>query len=149
MRLKFYSDIDEMPVYNWFKINSTQDLSFLLVKRKKLRPSEIKFLSKEFSKVYDQYIAMFGFNEMFLEILIKRLTIAKMQLRAIEKKDRGMATLIKIQEAELAQMVAMQPPTSTFYEIKDYVENKAGFQIDIHRMSVTEFYTKLKTFNNG
>lgn len=149
MRINHYSDIDEMPVFNWFKINSTQDMSWMLPRRKKLSDKETEFLSKKFNGLYDQYIATFGFNETFMEILKKKKQIAQMIVKKIEKNDSGMNTLIKIQQAKLQEMQEQMPATSTFYEIKDYVENKAGFQIDVHKMSVTEFYTKLQTINNN
>jgi len=63
-----------MPIYNWWKINSTGDLSFVLVKQKKLNATQKKVLDKYWKMIFDDYISIFGFSEDFIEIIEQKKT---------------------------------------------------------------------------
>ena len=151
MRLKYYEEIEEMPVYNWFKFNSTGDYSWLLIKKKKIDEKETVFLMGKWKILFDQYIEMFGFNESFLSLLEKRAKIARLIIKKYETGDNTINTLIKLKQADLdrqQQEEAVNPKTN-FYDIKTYVEKQMGFQIDIRSMSVVEFQTTLNTVNKN
>ncbi len=149
MKLNYYTDIEEMPVFNWFKIHGSGDVSFMLIKKKKITEKETAFLFDKFKDVYDGYIKLFGFNEAFLEVLEKKRGIALKMIKKAETGDKSINTLIKIEQLELERMQAQAPATSNFYEIKAFVEKKVGFQINIRQMSVAEFYTTLNSIKNG
>lgn len=145
MRLQIYSDIEEMPIFNWYKI-TTGDYSYMLVKKKKIDEKETEYLKKKFTQLYDQYILMFGFNEQFLEVLRKKKEICMLMIRKAETKDKSINTLIRLAQEELQHLEGDTPSaTSNFYEIKAHVEKKVGFQIDIRRTSVVEYKSLLNT----
>lgn len=149
MKLNCYSDIDEMPVFNWFKIHATGDFSYMLIRKRGISEKEAKILSKKFNLIYDQYISMFGFNEEFLSTLEKRRKIALLMIKKATTGDRTLNTLIKVHQAELNSMEEQKPAKSNFYEIKSFVEKQMGFQINIRTMSVAEFYTSFNSVSNG
>lgn len=148
-KLLVYTDIDEMPIYNWFKVHNTGDYSYVLVKKRKVFKTELKQLDAAWRNLYDQYINEFGFSDSFLSILEKKQEIALLQIEKAETGDAIYNTLIKLKQAELQRKEADQEKGMSFYEIKAHAEKKIGFQIDIRKMSVLEFYTTLKTIENA
>lgn len=149
LRVNCYTDIEEMPIYNWFKVHSTGDLAHLLVKKRKTTNAEQPKLEEKWKLLYDQYIALFGFSKDYLELLEKRSEIALLMIEKAETGDRNINTFINFEKQKLELMEKKSSGGSNFYEIKTFVEKKMGFQIDIRRMSVVEFYTTLNSVNNG
>lgn len=144
----YYNDIEEMPIYNWYKVNSTGDYSFMLIKKTSISDKEKKKLSDHWRILYDQYLKEFGFSDGFLSILNKQCEIALMQIDLAETGDRTINTFIELEKQKLEAMIKKQPGSSSFYDIKAHAEKEVGFQIDIRKMSVMEFYTTLKTINS-
>jgi len=149
MKLNCYEDIEEMPIYNWFKVHQTGDYAWLLVKKRKISDKESLILSDKWRVLYDAYIDLFGFNDGFLSILEKKREIALLIIEKAETNNDTIDTIIEIREIELARTIKEQSGGENFYEIKSFVEKAKGFQIDIRKMTVVEFYTDLKMINDG
>ncbi len=149
MRLHCYTDIEEMPVFNWFKVHASQDYSWLMIKPKSVSPKNVHALQAKWKSLYDQYLKAFGFNESFLAIIEKEREIALMQVELAETGNRTINTFIGLEKQKLNLLRSKTEAGANFYEIKTYVEKQMGFQIDIRKMSVMEFYTTLKTINTN
>lgn len=149
MKIKTYEDVEELPIYNWFKVHSTGDYSWILIKKRTCNDKELTELSVKWRALYDQYITFFGFNDNFLSILEKRREIALLMIEKAETDNGTIETIIEIRELELQKKIQQSSGGENFYEIKSYVEKQKGFQIDIRKMSVVEFYTDLNLINNG
>ena len=65
----FYNSIENLPVFNWFKINETQDLSYLIINKEKARKFNNKETLNIWLKIYSEYLDNFGFNENFKKYL--------------------------------------------------------------------------------
>lgn len=140
-----YADIDELPIYNWFKVHATGDYSFVMIKKRKADSKMMEKLSAHWKVLYDQYLQMFGFADNFLMSLDLQKEIALRKIEKAETGDETIQTFIEIMEHELIRKQKENSNTSNFYEIKSFVEKQIKFQINIRQTSVVEFFTMLKS----
>ena len=137
-----YKDLDA-PVYIWNKVHETSDLSWLLVKRKKLNKKLSEFLSKVWEDIYNQYLAEFGWSDIFLDIVAKRKEIIELKMELISTGDRTNLTWIALAEEELIELKE-GIGKGGFMQSKMAIERTLRFQINAHTTSIKEFYSYLK-----
>ena len=133
-----FDSIEELPIYNWWKVHETGSYEYLLRFRRELKRREVKMLDKVWKSLYNQYIERFGYTEQFLETMSKKREIALMKVDYMVKGDKTMKVFIQIAEKELEDMTGEDVD---FYQGKSMLEKNLGFYIDIHRMSVAEYYS--------
>lgn len=136
-----YDSIDA-PIFVWYKVHDSSDLSWLLVKRKKVNKSLLKILEKAWEKIYNEYVSEFGFSENFRSLKEKELEIAKLQLDLILTNDRTLKIFIKQAQLELVDMQG--GGNSSFMESKIAIESHFKFQVNMMQTSIREFYSYLK-----
>lgn len=139
-----YDSLDA-PVYVWEKVHSTSDLSYLLVKRKKIGEKILLYLKQCWEKLYDEYIAEFGFGDQFKRLIEKKKEIAEFRLLLIITKDRIYQTEIEIAEIELAEMEKFTGK-SNFTQTKIAIEDRIKYQLG-RDTTIREFYTRLSQLN--
>ena len=91
-----------------------------------------------------QFIERFGFSESFIKALEKEKELVLLQARMAITEDRSLSAFIKICQIEIEALRAETNSRSDFYEIKGVLEHEMGFQIDIKKISVAEYYTYFK-----
>ena len=133
-----YESIDELPIYNWFKVHETSSFEYLLYVRKKLERWEVRRLNELWMVLYKQYIERFGYSEQFIEVMSKKREIALLKVDYITSGDKSLKVFIQIAEKELEEMNGADVD---FYESKSMLEKSLGFYIDIHKMTVAEYYS--------
>ena len=73
MEVIFYTDLDELPIYNWYKISETTELKYLV---KSGTYTEVNYNDavELFEKLQQDYINLFGTNQdsEYLMVLLKR-----------------------------------------------------------------------------
>ena len=146
--MKLYETIEEMPIYNWFKIVDKSDYSFMLVDPKKdLTQEELADCYTQFEKLYSEFIDEFGLSETFIEVLdLKRIIM----LHKIDMAITGNMTKkvhIKIAELDLEKLMKQQNKTETNLTI--VIEKHMGFQLDEKKVSVKKFYQYLQDINRS
>ena len=128
-----------MPIYNWFKWHEEKDNSYLSKSRK------IGSLANYFGdKIMTQFIERFGFSESFIKTLEKEKELVLLQARRALTDDRSLNAFIKICEIEIEALKKETTERADFYEIKGMLEHEMGFQINIKKISVAEYYTYFK-----
>lgn len=142
--LNYYSSLDEMPIYNWRMINETNNLEFLLKKKKKLSEREILILEDVFATLYDSFLDTFGISDTYRRMLELKRDIAVLQARMVIENDRSLRTDIRIADYELKELNKKGSESKqTFIEVKAYIEKFMGFRINQYETSVTEYYSYL------
>ena len=137
--IEHWDSIDTLPIYNWMKVHESGDFAYLMRSKSKVAEWELKGLEKVWRKLYENYIERFGYSESFVQIMEKKREIALLIVRQIEKNDKSMNTFITIAEKELEELE--KDGTMDFYTGKSLLEKSLGFHIDIHKMSVAEYYS--------
>ena len=136
---KYWANIDEMPIYYWFKWHEEKDNKYLS------KTGKIGSLVNYFGdKLMTQFIERFGFSESFIKTLEKEKELVLLQARRAITDDRSLNAFIKICELEIEALKKETTERADFYEIKGVLEHEMGFQIDIKKVSVAEYYTYFK-----
>ncbi len=136
-----YCSIDELPIYNWWKVNQTKDYSYLL-KDKSIVCDEI-ILKNTWELLYREFLSTFGISESFKDYLelIRDIEILKLE-KAIEQEEY-LQTFIDIKEAELSEIVD-QKNEDKFDKVRAYISKFMAFRIDEKVVTVKEYYGYLK-----
>ncbi|MFZ9893417.1 MAG: hypothetical protein ACO3FO_06540 [Candidatus Nanopelagicaceae bacterium] len=128
-----------MPIYYWFKWHEEKDNKYLS------KTGKIGSLVNYFGdKLMTQFIERFGFSESFIKTLEKEKELVLLQARRAIYDDRSLNAFIKICELEIEALKKETTERADFYEIKGVLEHEMGFQIDIKKVSVAEYYTYFK-----
>jgi hypothetical protein len=145
LRSQIYNSIEDLPIFNWWKIHETKKMIYLFVKEKdgkrKFTNDELRLLSFRWQKLYDQYLARYGFAESFIDNLEFEKEIALLKIEMYETQNFAMETTIEIKEYQLSQQKkrAQKKEKADFYENKAQIEKRIGFRIDVKTCSVVEF----------
>lgn len=139
-KVKHYTSTEDMPIYNWFKINETSDVSYMLVNRGQMGNKEV--LKKAFENIYSQYIDEFGINESYLKILELERNIILLYTDMALTKNLSLQNFIDMAEMDLSK--SREAKKSNPRETVVYVEKHMGFPVNEHTTSVSKFYNYLK-----
>lgn len=139
-KLEYYKNLDELPVFNWFKLQETNDLAFLLLKKRKCSKTEISRLENVVRQLTDEYIDTFGISDEFRNILeLKRdLLVKKIDLLLTGKRINK--TFIAVLEDKLKAALNTKYKSDTA-SVSVYVSKYMGYQVNMKTISVKEFYS--------
>lgn len=142
--MKYYESIEDMPIYNWFKVNNG-DLRFMLVK---LTTKYDGQKAKEaFDNLYREYIDVFGISESYLKVIELKKNISVLKIEKALTGDRFLNNFIRMAEIELNDINAKTNKTNT-NEVKVHLEKYLGFRLNEKETSVKEYYTYLNVMAN-
>jgi len=140
----YFAGIDDLPVFNWYMVHNTADVSYLLTQRKEIGLLGRFYLSDIWRRIYDEYIARFGFGEKFMELMDKKRNVALMRIDRALTGDKSKNTFINIAEIELKNMMEESGRVSDLHETAAMIGKNLGFYIDVKKCSVVEFYSFIK-----
>lgn len=146
-----YPTIDDLPVFNWWRIHEEGDCRWLLINKDlpkgRRGRSARTVLSAVFKKMCSEFVKRFGLGNDFMRQLEKQKQIYLLKIERHVTGDKSIETLIKIKQIQLDLMKGSQPSMG-FYEIKGILEQHLGFCIDAKRVSVAEFYSYFKIISS-
>jgi hypothetical protein len=111
---------------------------YLLINREELTNKQQKRFAEVWKVLYNQYITRFGYTDQFIETMQKKKEIALLKVDLITSGDKSLKVFIQIAEKELEEMTGED---MDFYTGKSMLEKSLGFYIDIHKVSVAEYYS--------
>lgn len=139
-KLEYYKSLDEMPVWNWFQIQKTNDLKYMLIKIRKISDKDKKELEPGLKTLSNEYIDTFGISDEYRQILELSRDIRVLEIDFLLTGDRSLLTMIEIKKVQLKAM-AQENKRSDMFKIKMHADKYMGFSIDVKTTSVKEFYT--------
>jgi len=142
-KLNFYLSIDDLPIYNWFQIQKTNDLVWLLKEHKTLSDENKIQLEAIWREIYFEFLDVFGIPEQMKQILSLKRDIAVLNARMFIDTDPSLLTFIEIKEFDLAKLTNQSESKQTG-SVKVYVEKFMGFKLNEKEISVKEFYQYLE-----
>lgn len=142
--MKFYESIEDMPIYNWFKVNNG-DMRFMLIKQ--TAKYDGKKAREYFDKIYSEYIDVFGISESYLKVIELKKQISVLNIEMAITGDRILKNFIKMAQIELNQINSKTNKTNT-NEVKVHLEKYLGFRLNEKETSVKEYYTYLNVMAN-
>lgn len=138
-----YKDLDA-PVFIWYKLHTTDDLSWLLIKRKPITKKQAVVLQKSLDAMYDEYFLEFGKSKEFLSLKRKEIEIAQLNCQMVITGDRSFQTWIQVAEMELQDLKRKEVKGDLLKTKASIEKHITKFQIDMHKTSIREFFTYLK-----
>lgn len=138
-KIEYYQSIDEMPIYNWFKINETNDLKWISKDLQIDAKKNIIILLSAWNKIFDEFIDTFGIPEKLKEIMEVKRDIFILQAQLALTKDRTIQIFIDIETEKLIKLMSKDKEQSTM-QVKVYVEKFLGFKLNERETTVKEFY---------
>lgn len=138
---KTYRSVDTLPIFNWWQIHQTKDLTYLFRESERHQAGGWRgvILAGLWERVYSDYIKRYGFGKAFVRILDKKILIAELKVEKWATLDMSIQTLIDIEVQDLARLTSEASGESDFYKSKAKMERMLGFTLDPHRVSVAEF----------
>lgn len=138
----FYNSIEDLPVFNWFKIHETQDFSYLIKNREEARKYDENHINEIWLKIYSEYLDNFGFNDRFKAYLEAKRELEILKIDYSITKDQYFLTFIEVKEAEIKKEFDKHTK-GDYLELKAYLEKFMGFKLNISEVSVKEYYNYL------
>jgi hypothetical protein len=142
---KYYTDIKEMPIMNWFSLYEQNNLSYLLKdKRDKLD----HVANTAIEMIQEQVIDNFGISKNYHRVLNNKIRIEMMYLRQVTTKDKSNQLQINILEAENEKLQGNFSTEGMFASIVG-IEKQMGFKLDPFKTTIFEFYNYAKYLTDG
>lgn len=142
LRAKYYNNIDTMPIYNYLKVVEDSNYSYLIVKN-----GLFGDITKAFENIQRQLVDRFGISESYAELLELQREICELKCEVAITGNRFQNTFIRIKEAEIERLNQIKGSTSQ--EIKIYLEKWLKFPLNLHKLSVAEWFAYIKQFSQS
>ena len=146
MSEKFYKSIDELPLYNWIKINEGE-LNYLLIDPKQ-KESEKK-LNEAYEVIYDDFLKEFGVGKKQKEVFNEMKKLALLECDLVIKGDEFTKTKIEIQRAKLEQLKKGANRGMTTDKTLIYLSKWLGYKINAKETTVKEYYNILEEYGKA
>ena len=141
--MTIYTSIEDLPIRNWFKIQSTNDLQWLRVDtRVALSKKELKALPLIWELIFDEFIDTFGISDEFRQILELQREIMMLKNEDLQKGTQSNVTLWQIKQLHLDSKTISQAEDKT-NKVKMHMERFLGRWIDEKVLPVKDYYTYL------
>lgn len=147
-KLDYFDSLDSLPIFNWLKIQETNDLGYLLKIKKECSRKEINKLEQHLSKLTDSYIDTFGVSDEYRKVLDlqREIRVKEIEFFITEKKINK--TFINVLKLKL--QAAMKSTNKTdIYVVSTHVSKWMGYRVDLQKTSVNEFYGILKSIKKN
>ena len=143
--MRIYNNIDNLPIWNFNKVKSENDLRYLFVKKSFLNRFYIRKLLKIWESIFNQFFDEFGIDEGFLEELNEEKRILIMLCDRWIKQDRSIETFIDKKKYELS-LKKSNKGSIKFAEQVSILSKFKGYRIDEKIVTVKEFYSDLESY---
>ena len=139
-----YNSIEELPIWNWFKVFETKELNYL-IKNGTVNDEQLSIVWRS---LFAEYIDVFGIDESLSNYIKQEKRLVTLELEyAINKKG---SDLFKIQiEREKIKEKDAKKVQGDYMKLVTNVESALKREINEKEMSVRKFYTYLKDLKNG
>lgn len=144
-----YSDLDELPIWNWNKVRETSDLRYLIKSSNPLTHPKKSIIELEprWMSLFQEYLDNFGMNRKQKQLLSDKKRAVLLRLKAAITGDRIYDTLAELKENELANSSGTIK-TTNFMDTIAILDESLRTLIDPKKMSTNSFFSHIKRLNN-
>lgn len=140
----YYNSIDNLPCYNFDKIISSGDYSFLFIGEpdKSVKPAELESV---WENIYDEFIKEFGISEQY-KLYLETMGLYVQHLdAAYNGGDKSQLTMAEVRKREAEGLLSKNDSKLSIYSV---VSKFMGFPCRAHELTVKEFYNHLRFMAN-
>ncbi len=142
-KIEYFTSIDNLPIDNWFALQKSNDVVFLLKRSKVINDLERKELTKAFDLIWREFIDTFGVSDIMRSIMELRRDILVETCDMYLNNDRSRLTFINLKKRELENIFKDQGEKQ-YDNTKGYVEKYLGFRLNGKEVTVREYYGYIK-----
>jgi hypothetical protein len=142
----FYESIEEIPLYNWSKINDG-DLKFILKNKDHVVNEEE--LSEAWEKLYDDYIVKRGLSKHYKKLLSLMQQKAVLECDYIITGELFKLTEIEIQEQKLNEIIQKDAIDISIEKTLIYLSKWIGYRLDWKIITLNEYYLILEEYGKA
>lgn len=142
---KYYTSIEELPVYNWWKLHEKNDFKQVLKAQSDKIDERVVKVSKD---LQSEFIAVFGIDENYAQYLRKQIQIELLKIQVLKTGDRSLETMIDILEVELEEVTRKEEDKGLNTSVIA-VEKWMGFKLDTKKISTFEYYSYIKAIEKA
>lgn len=145
MKKDYFNSIEELPIWNWWKVSETGSLSYL---RKDGNYNKDCYPFDNWLNIQNEYLEIFGRTS-------QHQSFIRLKKKWIEKKadyiitdNRFCLTELDIIESDLSEVTNTNGNTKK-EETIIFLEQKLGREIDPKNISVKKYYDYIDYFSNN
>lgn len=136
---QIYSDIEDLPLWNFKKVIDKKDLTFL--KKTDESKATDEELTMAWNTINEQVAEITGVGDVQQKFIMLQTDIETLTIDFLVSRDKNLITLIKTKQRELEKMIERQDVNkASFDEQIAAVELAFKFQIDEHKTTVKRFF---------
>lgn len=143
-KFEYYKSIDTMPIFNWFKVQETNDLTYFLHEKRDCTKKELSILEKALTITTNEYIDTFGVSDKYKKILQLKIDIHRKEIAlCIHPEERTELTFLNVLKAQLKEALMVSEKSDTKSVVVHASKYVGGGMIDTKKMTVQAFYSIL------
>ena len=142
---KYYLSIEELPVFNWWKLHEKNDFKQVLRDKKDKIDERVIEVVKE---LQNEFITTFGIDENYAQYLRKQIQIELLKIKVLKTGDRSFETMIDILEIELEDLTRKEEDKGMSGSTIA-IEKWMGFKLDTSKISTFEYYSYIKAITKA
>ena len=142
---KYYLSIEDLPVFNWWKLHEKNDFKQVLRNPKGKIDKRVVDVVKE---LQNEFIQTFGIDENYANYLRKQIQIELLKIKILKTGDRIYENDVDILEIELEELTSKEQDKA-LNSATISVEKWMGFKLDIKKISTFEYYSYIKAIEKA
>jgi hypothetical protein len=137
---RYYKSIEDLPVYNWWKLHEENDFKYLLRdSNKKVNRYAINI----FKSIKDEFVNEFGIDRRYEQYLDKVWKLEMYNIKMALTGDKSDKIFADNLEFEIEDLLNEQETKVHNHGVM-HIEKYMGFRLDIKTTTVNEFYGYVK-----
>ena len=142
---KYYLSIEDLPVFNWWKLHEKNDFKQVLRNPKGKIDKRVVDVVKE---LQNEFIQTFGIDENYANYLRKQIQIELLKIKILKTGDRIYENDVDILEIELEELTSKEQDKA-LNSATISVEKWMGFKLDVKKISTFEYYSYIKAIEKA
>lgn len=147
MKGDYFNSIEELPIWNWWKIAETGNLIYLHILEDYEGKEDYNLVSL-WNKLQNEYLEEFGITEEFRKILSLKKKWINKKVEYLTTGERFKLTEIDIIESDIAETMDSKVAVDKDDTIIT-LERKLGRELDPKQISVKKYYKYINHFSKN
>lgn len=144
--MKVYKSPNDLPLWNWIKINETGSSVYIYINSNYDKLVESKKSIKAFEYLYSVFFEKYVLNKEYLQYLEAKKRLALKIADAYSSEDRSGITFAEIEAQEFEAKYEKEGDKKDFNTLIAILEKEIGFKINRKEMTLSEFYEHINLF---
>jgi hypothetical protein len=137
---KYYTNIDTMPIFNYFKVVNEADFSYLVTKKGLIKNHEAAL-----EVIQSQIVKQFGFSESFIQEVELRKEICELEIEVAITGDKFHNLFIEALKQELSDLRGVKSMPHELIRVT--LEKWLRVKINSKETTISEWYSYVKTYS--